>query len=196
MGRARHAGTRALVRTALALLTVLAAGCTRAGDEEAFRPIAVGAPVPQYAVRTLDGDTARVGGAQPLTLLHVWATWCAPCEKEFPDIQALHRDYGPRGLRILAVSVDEGEDAVVREFVQTRGATFAIGRDRNGSIRRRYQGIGVPESYLISPDGTLLLRHFGALPEGAAAMRAAIESALPVVRAEPAGGAASPRIRG
>jgi len=41
-----------------------------------------------------------------------------------------------------------------------------------------YQGIGVPESYLISADGRLLVRQFGAIPEGAKAMRAAIEEAL------------------
>ena len=45
-------------------------------------------------------------------------------------------------------------------------------------IRRLYQGIGVPESYLISADGRLLVRQFGAIPEGAAAMRAEIEKAL------------------
>ena len=78
----------------------------------------------------------------------------------------------------MAVSVDEGEDAAVRDFVAAKGATFEIGRDPAGTVRRLYQGIGVPESYLISSDGTLLVRQFGAIPEGAVAMRAAIEKAL------------------
>jgi thiol-disulfide isomerase/thioredoxin len=95
-----------------------------------------------------------------------------------PEIEALQREFGPRGLRILAVSVDEGDDAGVREFVTAKGATFQIGRDPEGLVRRLYQGIGVPESYLIAADGTLLLRQFGAIPDGAAAMRAAIADAL------------------
>jgi cytochrome c biogenesis protein CcmG, thiol:disulfide interchange protein DsbE len=161
-------------------LVVATAACKPNGEkEEAFRPIAVGQQVPELAVRTLEGDTARVAPGEPVTLLHVWATWCGPCEKEFPEIEALQKEFGPRGLRILAISVDEGDDDdPVRKFVNEKGATFDIGRDPSGSIRRLYQGIGVPESYLISSDGKLLVRQFGAIPEGAAAMRAAIEKAL------------------
>lgn len=170
------------VRVSTALLSVAlatAVGCRpNAEGDEAFRPIAVGQPVPEFTVRTLQGDSARIAAGEPVTLLHVWATWCGPCQKEFPEIEAIQREFGPRGLRIVAVSVDEGDDDPVRAFAREKGATFAIGRDPDGSVRRLYQGIGVPESYLISADGRLLARQFGAIPEGAAAMRAAIDSAL------------------
>jgi thiol-disulfide isomerase/thioredoxin len=163
-----------------AALAAGAAACKPNGEkEEAFRPIAVGELVPELTVRTLAGDSARVAPGEAVTLLHVWATWCGPCEKEFPEIEALQKEFGPRGLRILAISVDEGDaDDPVRSFVAEKGATFSIGRDPTGSVRRLYQGIGVPESYLISGDGRLIVRQFGAIPEGAAAMRAAIEKAL------------------
>ncbi len=178
---ARSAAKGIVVATLIALTT----GCVgKASADEKFRPIAVGEPVPEFTVRTLAGDSASIAPGQRVTLLHVWATWCGPCEKEFPEIQALQREFGPRGLRIVAVSVDEGDDTAVREFVAAKGATFEIGRDPEGSVRRLYQGIGVPESYLISSDGTLLVRQFGALPEGAAAMRAAIEKALSVAQTE------------
>ena len=163
---------------ATALLGALGACRPNADSADAFRPIAVGELVPEYAVRTLEGDSARVTAAQPVTLLHVWATWCGPCEKEFPEIEALQREFAPRGLRIVAVSVDEGDDDAVQAFVKENGATFEVGRDPTGAVRRLYQGIGVPESYLISADGRLLVRQFGAIPEGATAMRAAIEKAL------------------
>lgn len=180
------------VRPAAALVCVAfgaAVGCKpNAAREEAFRPIAVGQPVPEFTVRTLQGDSARIAAGEPVTLLHVWATWCGPCQKEFPEIEAIQREFGPRGLRIVAVSVDEGEDDPVRAFAQEKGATFEIGRDPEGSVRRLYQSMGVPESYLISADGHLLARQFGAIPEGAAAMRAAIESALgPTVQANRSG---------
>jgi thiol-disulfide isomerase/thioredoxin len=171
--------------TGVVIATLAAAGvaCTRAGDAaERFRPIAVGEPVPELSVRTLAGDTVRIAPEEPVTLLNVWATWCGPCVKEFPEMESLHREFGPRGLRIVAVSIDEGDDDAVREFVQQMGATFDVGRDPSGSIRRLYQGIGVPESYLISADGRLLLRQFGAIPEGGAAMRAAIAKALSATR--------------
>ena len=171
---------RARIASALTCVTLLAAiGCKpNADQDEAFRPIAVGQLVPELTVRTLEGDSARIAAGEPVTLLHVWATWCGPCQKEFPEIEAIQREFGPRGLRIVAVSVDEGDDDPVRAFAEDKGATFEIGRDPDGSIRRLYQGIGVPESYLISADGRLLVRQFGAIPEGAAAMRAEIEKAL------------------
>jgi thiol-disulfide isomerase/thioredoxin len=176
-----RAGSPNALRTAwlvaAALVAVTIGGCGPNADE-AFRPIAVGEPVPEFAVRTLAGDSAQIAAGQPVTLLHVWATWCGPCEKEFPEIEALQREFGPRGLRIVAVSVDEGDDDPVQKFVKDKGATFEIGRDPSGAVRRLYQGIGVPESYLISADGRLLVRQFGAIPEGAKAMRAAIEKAL------------------
>lgn len=168
--------------TVLASLTIACSGSTPA--DEKFRPIAVGEPVPEFTVRTLAGDSARIEPGQPITLLNVWATWCGPCEKEFPEIEALQREFGRRGLRILAVSVDEGDDGEVQEFVAAKGATFAIGRDPQGIVRRLYQGIGVPESYLISGDGRLLVRQFGAIPEGGVAMREAIEKALASVEAD------------
>jgi len=168
--------------TAGVALTTACAGSDNA--DEAFRPIAIGELVPALTVRTLAGDTARIEPGQPVTLLNVWATWCGPCEKEFPEIEALQREFGPRGLRIVAISVDEGDDAPVRDFVSAKGATFEIGRDPDGAVRRLYHGIGVPESYLISTEGTLLVRQFGAIPDGATSLRAAIEKALAAVETE------------
>jgi len=171
---ARRASVIAMIAAVVATV-----GCTSSENrEEAFRPIAVGEPVPEFAVRTLEGDTARIAPGQPVTLLHVWATWCGPCQQEFPEIEAIQQEFGSRGLRIVAVSVDEGDDNPVRAFAKEKGATFGIGRDPDGVVRRLYQSIGVPESYLISADGRLLVRQFGAIPAGAPAMRAAIEKAL------------------
>src|SRR5215468_4183122 len=101
---ARHARTAALTCVAVAA----AVGCKpNADQDEAFRPIAVGQLVPELTVRTLEGDSARIAAGEPVTLLHVWATWCGPCQKEFPEIEAIQREFGPRGLRIVAVSIDE-----------------------------------------------------------------------------------------
>lgn len=178
----RHSAHRASV-LATALALAAGVGCAPKGDSaEQFRPIAVGERVPEIAVRTLAGDSVRIAPGEPVTLLNVWATWCGPCVKEFPEIEALHREFAPLGLRIVAVSVDEGGDDAVSEFVRQMGATFEIGRDPSGSIRHLYQGIGVPESYLISADGRLLLRQFGAIPDGGAAMRQAIAKALSATR--------------
>jgi thiol-disulfide isomerase/thioredoxin len=156
-------------------LVLLACG----GTAERFRPLAVGEPVPRYAARTLAGDSARVGSeGEPLTLLNIWATWCAPCRAEFPELDNLHQEYSARGLRVLAVSVDDGGDSAVESFVREQGARFVIGRDAQGRVQRLFQTVGVPESFLISGDGKLVWRHFGAIPEGAPELRRVIDGAL------------------
>jgi thiol-disulfide isomerase/thioredoxin len=162
-----------------AACALIAVGCS--GTEERFRPLAVGDVAPAYSTYTLDGDTIRVGAGQPpqLTLLNVWATWCVPCQQEFPDLQRIHADYGPRGLRVIGVSIDAERNAEdIAEFARRYSAEFTIAHDIHDRVRGLYRSIGVPETYLISPDGKLLMRHAGAFPEGAAAVRRAIDSAL------------------
>ncbi len=131
---------------------------------EAFRPIVVGEAAPAYTVLTYAGDTVRVGpGApQPLTLLNVWATWCIPCRKEFPVLEALHRQHAAAGLRVVGVSVDQaGDDAKIRQSAVSLGGSFPIARDPDGRIQDMFRTIGVPETFLVGRDGTLLWRHVG-----------------------------------
>ena len=156
---------------------VLALGACKSSDAK-FRPLAAGEPVPTFTVRTLHGDSASVGPNQQLTLLNLWATWCGPCQEEFPELEQLHRDYEAKGLRVLAVSVDMGDDANVREFATDHGATFTIGRDSQGRMQRLYQTVGLPETFLVASDGTLIWRHFGALKPGAEELRRQIDQAL------------------
>lgn len=171
------------MRRVVVVLAVAAtvAGCGAARDAGAFRPLAVGEPVPGFVVPTLAGDSARVGpeaGRQPVTLVNVWATWCGPCRAEFPELASLHAEFAPRGLRVLAVAIDAEGASVVRPFVTERAAPFTIGLDPADTIRQRYFALGVPETWLVSADGRLLWRQVGAIPAGGAAARAAIAAAL------------------
>src|SRR3979411_803605 len=103
-------------RRALAVLA-LAAGCSSSPERgAAFRPLSVGDRSPASAVRTLAGDSVRVGAGTPV-LLNVWATWCASCREEMADLAAIDRAYAPRGVKVLAVSVGKGDG--------TRGKRFA-----------------------------------------------------------------------
>jgi len=63
-----------------------------------------------------------------IVVLNLWATWCAPCREEFPALVALDEKYRGRGVRVVAVSVDEPEtiDSKVRPFVEQVGAKFPV----------------------------------------------------------------------
>ena len=67
-----------VIAIAISGMAVFAAACEPDRKEEAFRPIAVGEAVPEFTVRTLAGDSARIAPGEPVTLLNVWATWCGP----------------------------------------------------------------------------------------------------------------------
>ena len=142
---------------------------------------AIGAPAPAFAVATIGGDSVRIGGTakkQPVTLVNVWATWCGPCKAEFPELQTLHTVFAPKGLRVVAISIDTEADSVVSASAKSMGATFAIGRDPDDQVRGRFAAVGIPETWLIGTDGTLLWRHSGAIAPGEDGVRSAIAAAL------------------
>jgi thiol-disulfide isomerase/thioredoxin len=152
----------------------------RGADTASVAVAAAGSMAPRFVVATLGGDSARIGGEsrQPVTLVNIWATWCGPCKAEFPELQRLHEEYGPRGLRLLAVSIDSEADSVVEASARSMRVTFPIGRDPNDEVRGKFGAIGIPESWLISSDGDILWRHSGAIAAGDTAVRRAIKAAL------------------
>ncbi|HEX5830954.1 MAG TPA: TlpA disulfide reductase family protein, partial [Gemmatimonadaceae bacterium] len=97
---------------------------------------------------------------------------------EFPELRRLHELYGARGLRVLAVSIDQGADPGVAAFAREHAATFTIGRDPEGRVQDAFQTIGVPETFLIAADGTLLWRRVGELRRNDAELAAALERVL------------------
>jgi len=146
--------------------------------EEAFAPLRIGDAVPVYAARTLDGKAVRIGAGEPLTLLNLWATWCAPCRREFPEIEKLQRQYRARGLRVVAVSIDRGGDGAVRAFIRRMGVTFTVVHDSTGGIERAFRATGVPESFLISGDGHLRWHRAGPLDLKSRELRDALRAEL------------------
>jgi peroxiredoxin len=165
----------------VALLSLLVAcgGSAPAADQGAtVRPTAIGAQVPAYSAITLRGDSVRVGGAEPLTMVNVWATWCTSCGEEMADLEALHREFADRGLRIVAVSIDAGSSARVQRFVERERLTFPVAHDPEARIQRLYNVVGVPSTYLVGRDGRLLWQQVGGIHGAVKKVRAEVERAV------------------
>jgi peroxiredoxin len=96
-----------------------------------------------------------------------------------PSIQALHDAYGPSGLKVVAVSIDDpGTDKAVRAFAKELGLTFEILHDPTGAIQKSYQTTGVPETFVLGPDGTIRKKVIGAADWNSPANRALVEQLL------------------
>jgi peroxiredoxin len=129
-------------------------------------PLKIGDRAPEFAAATLDGSATTKGVADyrgEVVLLNVWATWCAPCRIEMPSMQRLEEALGPKGLQIVAVSIDvSGSEDRIRDFARELGLTFELLHDAPGRIQREYQTTGVPETFVIGRDGRVRRRIIGA----------------------------------
>lgn len=99
---------------------------------------------------------------QPL-LINFWATWCPPCIREMPEIDRFHREFGPRGWRVLGLAIDGA--APVREFLGRVPVGFAVGiAGLDGTELVRLLGNaqgGLPFTVMIGTQGRVLQRKIG-----------------------------------
>jgi peroxiredoxin len=97
-----------------------------------------------------------------VVFVNFWATWCAPCRDEAPALERLYREFSERGFEILAISIDETASRdTVRSFREEFDLTFPILIDPARSIYGAYQATGVPETFLIDPQGRIVERFVG-----------------------------------
>ena len=142
---------------------------TAAGDTTfTSRPVAEGAA--PHTLATYKGQ---------VVLLNIWATWCAPCRAEMPAIEQLHRAFGPRGLKVVAVSIDNaGNEKQIADFVRDFHLTFEILHDAPGAIQTAYQTTGVPETFVLGRDGVIRKKVIGAADWSSSGNRALIAQLL------------------
>ncbi len=127
-----------------------------------YKAIAVGDQAPLYDAATLTGDSAHIGREnEPVTVLNVWATWCVSCREEMHDLQALQDEYKAKGVRVLGVSVDDGDSERVRKFVEKEKLTFPMVHDQDARVQQMYQVSGLPTTFVIGADGRILWKSIG-----------------------------------
>jgi cytochrome c biogenesis protein CcmG/thiol:disulfide interchange protein DsbE len=143
-----------------AVVAIMAAGLLVASHymkDELF-PVTIGSTAPDFRAKVL-GDNRYKTLADykgQVVLLNVWATWCPPCQAEMPSLQRLYQAYGDKGLKLVAISIDDyvTEDSI-RAFAKHFGITFEILHDSTHAIERSYQTTGYPESFVIGREGTI-----------------------------------------
>ena len=170
---------RSARRNCMWLLILTAAACSR--DSGGYRPLSSGDAAPDFGAPVFEGDSLHLASLRGSpVLLNVWATWCPPCREEMPALQALHEKLGPRGLRVVGVSVDSrGAEETIRRFLDEGGYTFTILHDASDAVSRQFRTIGVPESFLIDGEGRVVRRWIGKFDPLAEDVLRDIEALLP-----------------
>lgn len=140
---------------------------TSGRDNSAIPSALIGKQAPTLALAPLEGalragqpvpalNTAAIKGK--LTLVNVWASWCLPCRQEHPILLGLSQD--PR-LNVVGINYKDKNDATIA-FLGELGNPFrAIGVDPRGSAAIDWGVYGIPESFLVSPEGKILYKHVG-----------------------------------
>ena len=136
----------------------------------------LGAQAISYTTRTLDSAEIRIGTGEPATLVAVFATWCTTCRNEFGLLDSLQTALAPRGIRVLALSVDEKDDAHVRRYTDARHTHVLIARDGSGAVSRTFGTVGVPETYLVDDKGVVRWRGRGDLRASVVGLRRALSA--------------------
>jgi len=160
---------------------VIAFGGVKYLRKELF-PVQLGSKAPNFTAVTLDSIPREKSLADyrgQVVMINVWATWCLPCRVEMPSIEALYRDYGPKGLKVLAVSIDDpGTDETIRNFVKQYGLTFEVLHDPKAKISEIYDILGYPETLIVGKDGVIRKKLMSAVDWNSPESRALVERLL------------------
>ena len=143
----------------------------------------VGEPAPALVVPQVGGgsiDLAALRG-KPVWV-NFMATWCPPCQDEFPLMNGYAATHADDGLVILAIDVEE-EEGVVAAFAQQLGATFPLGLDGDGRVAEAWDAVALPVHFWIDAEGIVRDGSLGGI--GPDLMAAGLESIMPGVDVKP-----------
>jgi len=108
-----------------------------------------------FELKDLSGKTWTLSSLRgKVVLINFWATWCPPCRKEIPDLQALHERFESKGLVIVGISDEEA--AKVAHFIHERKLTFPILLDPDRKANDAFVVYGIPKTFVYDRDGKLV----------------------------------------
>lgn len=130
------------------------------GPPDSLDPAGKGAP--DFTLAALDGKNVTLSSYRgQAVLLNFWATWCGPCKIEMPWFIELQKEYGPQGLQIVGVAMDDASKEDIQKFVQEMGVNYTILLGKE-AVGQEYGGVDVlPTTFFIDRDGKIVSREFG-----------------------------------
>jgi cytochrome c biogenesis protein CcmG/thiol:disulfide interchange protein DsbE len=136
-----------------------------------------GALAPDFLLARLDAGELRLSDLRgQAVVLNFWATWCAPCRTEIPQLVDAYERFRDEGLVVVGVNMQEGK-GIVRPYAEDFGIDFPIAIDVDGEVGDAYRLLGLPVTYFIDADGIVRSVFTGPFErtEGNTDVRSAIE---------------------
>jgi thiol-disulfide isomerase/thioredoxin len=130
-----------------------------------------------------DGKPLKLADfAGKTVLMNLWATWCAPCRAEMPELDALQKEKGGAGFEVVAVNADTGGDEKPKKFLaETGAATLTYYSDHTMALFNELKGrglaLGLPVTLLIDKDGCLMTHMNGPAAWASAEAKSFIDTA-------------------
>jgi len=150
------------VTVALALATsgAVPASAGRAAAPPVVTPASVesryGAALRAHVLHTVDGRALSLASLSgEVVVINFWASWCRPCRRELPGLDALNKDLARSGGRVVAISIDEDRENA-RRFVQEHGLSLPVYHDGPNGIARQLDLGSIPTTLVIDRGGRIV----------------------------------------
>jgi peroxiredoxin len=130
------------------------------------KPVSVGQKAPDFTVRGIDGKEVKLSDYKgKYVMLDFWASWCAPCREENPNVVKLYAVYHPKGLNILGISLDV-DKSLWQKAIDKDKLTWSHASDLKnfeGPVEMLYRVEAIPANFVIDPNGIIIAKSvFGA----------------------------------
>jgi len=143
---------------------------TAAEDPDAWKAIGsfgkVGTVLPDFSAKTADGGVFTLSEAlkdHELVLINLWATWCPPCNMEFPFLEKAYQESKDK-VAVIALSVEEGDTlSVIKKTAEEQGLSFPMGRDEDLRFTMAFRVDAIPTSILVDREQKVVWMDSGAM---------------------------------
>lgn len=149
-----------------------------AGAAEATPAERLVANLGSHSLTTLDGESGRIAtSAASVSVIHFWASWCAPCKKELPLLDDLAASLAPRGVRFAAISIDSDADKA-RRFVERNDIDLPVFVDGPDGLAESIALTSVPSTFVVDRSGRVTFVSTGSSEEELTRLRAHLEESV------------------
>ena len=139
---------------------------TEGGEDDLFSKIGIQSiknkKAPNFCLKGLNGEKVELKSFKgKVVFLNFWATWCSPCKKEMPSMEALYKQFKEKDFVFLTISVDYEGGKKVREFIEKHHYAFPVLLDPKCETLDLYEVKGIPTTIIIDKKGIMIGKAIG-----------------------------------